>query len=158
MRKVLYLTVAFAALMLVVTGMKATPAAARSCDPCPAYTTANLNLRAAPSLSAPIYLVIPNGAEVGRATSGDTNGFAQVTYNGVTGWASTAYLRWPDAGMSTATTTANLNLRVGPSLTAPVILVIPVNSTVQLTGQGSGNYAYVIYNGTAGYAASAYLN
>ena len=153
-----FLTVAFAALMLAVTGSRATPADARSCDPCPAYTTANLNLRAAPSLSAQVYLVIPNGAEVGRATSGDANGFAQVTYNGVTGWASTAYLRWPDANMSTATTTANLNLRAAPSTTAKVILVIPAGSKVQLTGHGSGNYAYVIYNGTSGYAASAYLN
>ena len=154
----MFVTVAFAALMLLVTGTKATPADARSCDPCPAYTTANLNLRAAPNTSAKVLLVIPNGAEVGRATSGDTNGFAKVTYNGVTGWASTTYLRWPDAGMSTATTTAPLNLRVGPSTTAKVILVIPAGHTVQLTGQGSGSYAYVIYQGTSGYAASAYLN
>ena len=154
----MFLTVAFAALMLVVTGMKATPADARSCDPCPAYTTARLNLRAAPSTTAKVLLVIPNGAEVGRATSGDTNGFAKVTYNGTTGWASTAYLRWPAADANTATTTAALNLRAAPSTTAKVILVIPAGSKVTLTGQGSGSYAYVIYQGTSGYAASAYLN
>lgn len=154
-----FVTVAFAALMLLVTGMKATPADARSCDPCPANTTASLNLRAAPNTSAKILLVIPNGAEVGRSTlTPETNGFAKVTYNGVTGWASTAYLRWPDPSMSTATTTAAVNLRVGPSTTAKVILVIPAGRTVKLTGQGSGNYAYVEYQNNAGYVATAYLN
>jgi mannosyl-glycoprotein endo-beta-N-acetylglucosaminidase len=54
-------------------------------------TTANLNLRAEPSTSAKVLLVMPSGAKV-TALAGTASGWRQVSYNGVTGWASTAYL------------------------------------------------------------------
>jgi uncharacterized protein YraI len=62
--------------------------------PVPNYhtTTANLNLRAEPSTSAKILLVIPSGAKV-TPHGLITNGFAKVTYNGTVGWASNAYLK-----------------------------------------------------------------
>jgi uncharacterized protein YraI len=55
-------------------------------------TTANLNLRASPSVEASVLKVIPAGAQVAR---GDqvSNGFRAVTYAGVSGWASTTYLK-----------------------------------------------------------------
>jgi uncharacterized protein YraI len=61
--------------------------------PVPDYqtTTANLNLRAEPSLLAVVLLVIPAGSKVipnGEAA----NGFAKVRYNSTTGWASMDYL------------------------------------------------------------------
>jgi uncharacterized protein YraI len=54
--------------------------------------TANLNLRSGPSLEASVLKVIPNGSQVAR---GDevVNGFRAVTYAGVSGWASTAFLK-----------------------------------------------------------------
>ncbi|MGD9712469.1 MAG: SH3 domain-containing protein [Thermomicrobiales bacterium] len=54
--------------------------------------TANLNLRSGPSLSASVLKVIPGGAQVAR---GDevSNGFRAVTYAGVSGWASTSFLK-----------------------------------------------------------------
>lgn len=54
-------------------------------------TTANLNMRSGPSLSAAVLKVVPAGAQVAR---GDqvTNGFRAITYAGVSGWASTAFL------------------------------------------------------------------
>jgi uncharacterized protein YraI len=60
-------------------------------DPRYATATANLNLRARPSTSSQVLLVIPSGAKV-RLGAEFANGFRAVTYNGVTGWASTAYL------------------------------------------------------------------
>jgi len=54
-------------------------------------TTAPLRLRTAPSTTAAIILVIPQGAKVGSilAASGD---WRQVSYAGRTGWVSAAYL------------------------------------------------------------------
>jgi uncharacterized protein YgiM (DUF1202 family) len=62
-------------------------------NPVPATmtTTANVNLRAEPSTSAKILLVIPAGAKVVPNGSAAYN-FAQVTYNGVKGWVAMAYL------------------------------------------------------------------
>jgi uncharacterized protein YraI len=62
--------------------------------PVPTYqtTTANLNLREQPSTTSRILLVIPAGAKV--FPNGALNStFAQVTYNGVTGWVAIAYLK-----------------------------------------------------------------
>jgi len=62
--------------------------------PVPTYqtTTANLNLRAEPSSTAKVLLVIPAGAQV-RPNGAMSNGFAQVNYNGTVGWAAAAYLK-----------------------------------------------------------------
>lgn len=54
-------------------------------------TTDYLNLRAEPSTSARILLVMPSGAKV-TAQAGTAPGWRQVSYNGTTGWASTDYL------------------------------------------------------------------
>jgi uncharacterized protein YraI len=60
-------------------------------DPNMATTTAALNLRAEPSTSAKVILVMPSGAKV-VLKSGTANGWRQVMYNGKTGWAATQYL------------------------------------------------------------------
>ena len=54
-------------------------------------TTARLNLRAQPSTSAKVLLIMPEGSTV-QAGSGTAPGFRQVTFKGTTGWASTNYL------------------------------------------------------------------
>jgi uncharacterized protein YraI len=54
-------------------------------------TTADLNLRAEPSTSAAVHLVMPEGSTV-QAGAGWSNGFRQVTYQGILGWAHTSYL------------------------------------------------------------------
>jgi uncharacterized protein YraI len=55
-------------------------------------TTAALNLRSQPSLSGQVLKVIPYGATV-QASSEIQNGFRKVTYAGVTGWSSVAFLK-----------------------------------------------------------------
>jgi uncharacterized protein YraI len=54
-------------------------------------TTARLNLRALPSTSASVLLVMPAGATV-TAMSGKADGYRQVSYKGTVGWAATPYL------------------------------------------------------------------
>ena len=56
-----------------------------------AYTTDSLNLRAGPSTSNGVKLVIPSGATV-RLTGQERNGFASVRYSDTNGWASLDYL------------------------------------------------------------------
>ena len=53
--------------------------------------TANLNLRAEPNSGAQVKLLIPSGATV-KALAGVADGWREVSYNGVSGWAATAYL------------------------------------------------------------------
>jgi uncharacterized protein YraI len=54
-------------------------------------TTTDLNLRAEPSTSARVLTVMPKGAQV-RPSDQLANGFRQVTYGTLTGWAWDAYL------------------------------------------------------------------
>lgn len=60
-------------------------------DPNYATTTTALRLRAEPSLSAKVLLVMPSGARV-RLLDGGAGQFRKVSYNGTVGWAAYAYL------------------------------------------------------------------
>lgn len=60
-------------------------------EPGTAEATADLNLRAEPSTSARVLLVIPAGGVV-VPTDQITNGFRRVSYNGTTGWAFNQFL------------------------------------------------------------------
>lgn len=54
-------------------------------------TTTRLNLRAEPSLSSKILLVLPMGVAV-TGKDAWSNGFRLVSYRETLGWAATAYL------------------------------------------------------------------
>jgi uncharacterized protein YraI len=133
--------------------------AAQSCDPCPATATDDLNLRKGPNLGDAVLLVIPAGSTVLRAVSGDTNGYAPVTYGGVAGWAATAYLVGGgfDGGLAELTVTADLNLRAGPSLGDAVLRVMPAGSTVLRGDQVVNGFRLVTFQGTTGWAFEEYL-
>jgi uncharacterized protein YgiM (DUF1202 family) len=129
-----------------------------------ATTTVALNLRSAASLSAAVLLVMPRGASV-ETTGSTQNGFAQLTYQGTTGWASSQYLSdggsAPPPGEVIATTwvvDGALNLRSGPSLSSAILLVMPGGSEVGVTGSPQNGYTPVRYNGTNGYAYSQFLS
>jgi uncharacterized protein YraI len=64
-------------------------------DEGPAYftTTAAVNLRAQPSTSAKILLVVPAGKTVADYDLVMSNGFRGVDYNGTRGWIYDAYLK-----------------------------------------------------------------
>lgn len=134
-----------------------------------ARTTDDLNLRSGPSTADRVLLVMPSGARVtlnGRMS----NGFASVTYQGTTGWASTQYLSSgggsSDGGGSTdpgsgnagtAYTTTALNLRAGPSTSDRVLLVMPSGAAITLTGTSRNGFLGVSYNGTRGWASEQYI-
>ena len=152
----LLIAVALVAGLLVPAAARPDGVAARSCWPCPATTTADLNLRAGPSLADEVYLVIPAGAAVEwDPMQGEIAGFVAVTYDGVSGWAHRDYLRrYPGF----ATTTDGLNLRSDPSLDAGVILVMPAGSQVTTLGGQTNGFFLVEYGSTIGWAHGDYLS
>ncbi len=123
-----------------------------------AKTTTDLNLRASASTSAKILLVMPAGATVTLGAQ-SSNGFRQVTYNGVSGWAFAEYLSTSGGGQQpgTAKTTTSLNLRAQPSTSAKILLVMPAGATVSVTDELSNGFRKVAYNGTTGWAFNEYL-
>jgi uncharacterized protein YraI len=127
-----------------------------------AFTTVALNHRAGPSMGDPVARVLPQGAAV-EATGTVVDGYRYVYYGGQGGWAADQYLSWGVPGdgpydPAYATATANLNLRAGPSASDDVLRVIPSGATVRLDDGYANGYRRVTYGGTAGWAATAYLN
>ena len=127
------------------------------------YVTTAVNLREGPDLGARIILVVPAGASLFVHDQG-ASGFWSVSYNGVAGWVWAEYLvRGGSPGQTpydpnAATTTAALNLRAEPSLSARVLLVMPAGSRVGLGSGWANGFRQVTYNGTTGWAHTDYLN
>lgn len=128
-----------------------------------AVTTDSLNLRTGASTDHGIITVMPPGSSV-SLDGGSQNGFLSLTYNGNWGW---AHADWISTGGSSGTNTGvtgtttvidgPLNLRTGPSTGNSVITVMPYGASMSLTGEGSGDWVRVVYNGTSGWAHAAYL-
>lgn len=125
-----------------------------------AKTTASVNLRSGPSSSNQVLRVVPKGATV-QASNTYRNGFRYVIHNGLAGWVADQYLAWSPNGNPTGetfTTTARLNLRSEPNSGSKVKLVIPSGATVKALSGTANGWREVSYKGTAGWAATAYLN
>jgi uncharacterized protein YraI len=146
----------------VVAGgvVKAMPAGAEE------YTflkaTVNLNLREQPSTSAKVIVVIPKGAKVALVSGKAKNGFRHVSLKGATGWAYGDYLILADspegaAFFGTAKTTANVNLRHGPSTNDEVLEVVAKGTTVSVSDWVSGGFRYVEVDGYLGWISEQYL-
>jgi uncharacterized protein YraI len=124
-------------------------------------TTSALNLRAKPSTSAKILLVIPDGAVVEDLGTAQ-NGFSNVKYQGTAGWAYTDYLEStnPDANVSyigAYVTTSNVNFRTGPGTDYSVMWVVSKGTTVDATNQAFNGFRLVTIGGTNGWIYDAYL-
>src|SRR5215212_1019633 len=75
--------------MLVLAALNPTAGSAQSqsCTNCTLYAITELNLRQEPSLEGAVLRFIPAQAPVQRGSGAVTNGYAPVTYDGVSGWA-----------------------------------------------------------------------
>ncbi|MDQ2682492.1 MAG: SH3 domain-containing protein [Chloroflexota bacterium] len=124
-----------------------------------AVTTTAVNFRSGPSTSNTVLRVLAKGTRVETSLTVQ-NGFRYVVHNGLAGWVYDEFLAIegdsPPEG--TLVTTAALNLRAEPSLSAKVLTVMPSGARVTPTGQGSGQFAQVVYGNLTGWAATAYLN
>ena len=126
-----------------------------------AKTTTAVNLRSGPGAGYQVLRVVPAGGRV--STTGTVqNGYRYVTFEGLAGWIANQYLTWNLGGGTptgeTFTTTARLNLRAKPSSSATVLLIMPSGATVKALSGTADGFRQVSYNGTVGWAATAYLN
>ena len=140
-------------------------------DPGPSQGTTSvtetLNLRAAPNTTSAILAVMPAGATL-AITGTAQQGFLPVNYDGVAGWAYTAFLSTGGAvdtpaapapsGGGTATVNDDLNLRSGASLAAAVLTVMPTGADVTLLGGSENGFVAVRYGGIEGWAWAGYLS
>jgi uncharacterized protein YgiM (DUF1202 family) len=160
-------------LLLVALNPAAGSAQTQSCTNCTLYAITELNLRQQPSLDAAVLRFIPMGAPVHRTSGAVTNGYAPVTYDGVSGWAvalglvatpeevtaaavptttAPAPAPAPAASSETRVTLAPLMLRSSPAVDAEPVLVIPEGALLTLTREGAENgYVTADYNGATGW-------
>jgi uncharacterized protein YraI len=126
-----------------------------------AITTDALNLRSGAGTANGVLRVLPRGTRV-TLTGKSSNGFRAVAYRGYSGWVSAEYIRGGSAPTTatpggTAVTTDALNLRAGAGISHAVLAIMPVRSRVVLTGEVSGDFHAVSWNGRKGWASSSYL-
>ncbi|RND01810.1 SH3 domain-containing protein, partial [Lysinibacillus halotolerans] len=141
-------------------------------------TTANLNLRSTNSTAGKILLTIPNGSTITYiSTSGN---WYKVTYNGVTGWVSSDYVKVstnngtsptnPSTGSGSSNlppgqtinsmvvyTTNSLNLRTSNSTSSSSLGTIPANTKLTTAYKASNGWYKVSYNGKTGFVSGSYL-
>lgn len=135
-----------------------------------AHTTDSVNLRTGPSTDRAVILVIPDGASL-RITGSLRRSFYPVRYQGIKGWVHADFLATGSGGSSApsgeavtrprmlgrAHTMDSLNLRSGPGANQPVILVIPDNANLTITGSYRRGYYPVRYQGIKGWVSGDYL-
>ncbi|AQP43822.1 SH3 domain-containing protein [Tessaracoccus flavus] len=131
--------------------------------------TARVHVRSGPSTSSQSLTVLDKGDVL--PALGSEGSWTKVTFEGRTAYVFSAYLTGASSapssetsnGTSTGTagtvaTTANLNLRVGPSIRDRVSVVAPTGTRLTLTGSVSGEYAQVTYAGQTLWASTRYLS
>jgi uncharacterized protein YraI len=173
-RTVFRVLIAFSVMLLLVAfNPPAGSAQTQSCTNCTLYARTELNLRQGPSLDAAVLRFIPAGAPVHRTTGAESNGYAPVTYDGVSGWAvalglvatpeeidavaapvttAPAPASAPVASTETRVTLSPLMLRSGPAVDDEPILVIPEGARLTLTREGAENgYVTADYDGVTGW-------
>ena len=114
-------------------------------------TTTNLNMRSGPGTSHSIITEIPNGALVTVLST--TNGWDYIEYNGKKGYCNNKYLT---SATQQKKTTANLNMRKGPSTSYDKIATIPTGTVIDVLSTSNG-WSKVRYNGQEGYVSDNYL-
>ncbi|WP_411731806.1 SH3 domain-containing protein [Paeniglutamicibacter sp.] len=146
-----------------VQGAASTSVMVATALPAKVKTTANLNMRTGPSTAYRILLTIPQGTTV-TVTAQASTGWYKVSYAGHTGWVSNRYVSIvgssapaPSTLPATVRTTANLNLRTGPSTAYAILLTIPQGTTVKVLARASNGWYKVSYAGRTGWVSNAYV-
>lgn len=126
-------------------------------------TTTALNLRANPSTSAKILLVMPANAIVEYL--GETkSGFRKVAYQGTGGWAYADYLTVSNGGsddppviIGQGVTTTAVNFRSGPSTGHSIHRVLPKGTTIDISDTELYGFRFVKHNGQGGWLWDEYI-
>lgn len=118
-------------------------------------TTANLNMRSGPSTAYRILLTIPSGSTV-KVLDRASTGWYKVSYGGLSGWVSNAYVKVSTLPASVRTT-ASLNMRSGPSTAYRILATIPLGTTVKVLDRASTGWYKVSYAGITGWISNLYV-
>jgi uncharacterized protein YgiM (DUF1202 family) len=161
MRSTLIRAVLVVALALTTTiGLMSSMTATAST---PVTATTELNVRAKPSTSAKIVGALHRGQTV--KASSDSDGWTKITYKSKTAYVASRYVTGGDelpdgddvAQGQTSTTTAEVNLREGPSLTDDVITVLAEGTKVTQTGKTAKGWTEVQVGSQKGWVSTQYL-
>jgi uncharacterized protein YgiM (DUF1202 family) len=131
-------------------------------------TTSDLNFRTGPGTEYSIIHVIPNGTLV-DVTATEQNGFIKIVRQNQAGWVSRQYLAETVAAVApvapaapatsgTLYTTDYLNVRSAPAESASVVAVLSKGTAVSVTGQTSGRWTEIVYQGASRWVAGEYLS
>ncbi|WP_195782441.1 SH3 domain-containing protein [Priestia megaterium] len=120
-------------------------------------TTANLNIRSGPSTSNAIIATVKQGTQltvVGQAA----NGWLKVSYQGKTGYVSSDYVKKSVTSTTkTYVTTANLNIRSGPSTSNAIVATVKQGTQLTAAGEPANGWLKVSYQGKTGYVSTQYV-
>ena len=171
---------------LVQIEMRTEPAAAANFDESQllpdgmATLVESLNLRTGPGTSYDAIQVVDAGTEV-EATGEISGAYEKVKFGSNEGWVRSVYVdRGPEAAGdevrqeeilatvaqagrplvtsgTTMVTDAEIVLRQQPSATSSKLAVVPVNSTVTLTGKEDQGFLEAQFSGKTGWVASGYV-
>lgn len=133
----------------------------------PMVATTSVNVRPTPSTAKPRIGLLHRGDRI-QAT-GTSGGWTTVQYKGRTAYVASAYLRpagatrddvntTSGAAAGTAYTTANLNIRTGPSIRYRSVTVVPKGTALELTGTTQSGWSQVTWRGEKLWCASRYLS
>ncbi|MFC0187069.1 SH3 domain-containing protein [Fictibacillus aquaticus] len=126
-------------------------------------TATSLNVRKAPGTTSEWVGSVKQGATV--TVLAEKNGWAQINYKNIKGWASSSFLKKKShshpkpktSAAKTGTITASsLNVRSGPSTTASIVGSLKNGSTVTILVEKSG-WAKITSGSLSGWASSAYI-
>lgn len=132
-------------------------------------TTANLNMRTGPSTGYSRILTIPKAKKV-ESLAKAPSGWLQVRYGSKVGYVSSSYVKFvskdvaanvvsaiPNTGASyTCTTTANVNMRSGPTTGYKVLITVPKGKAVSYISTDKSGWYKVSYSGKTGYISNKY--
>lgn len=147
--------------VIQVQGAASTSVMVATALPSKVKTTANLHLRTGPSTAYRILVTIPQGTTVNVLAQAST-GWYKVSYAGYIGWVSNSYVSivsssTPSTLPATVRTTANLNLRTGPSTAYRILATIPQGTTVKVLARAANGWYKVGYAGLTGWVSNAYV-
>lgn len=131
-------------------------AAAPAAAPITSTTTAGLNVRSGPSLSAPVIGGLRSGTSV--TVLSVTNGWATIRYGAKTAYVWAEYLisdstsapapaPSPTAPADSRVTTAAVNVRRGPSTSSGILRTVPPGAVIATTGASANGFLQVRLNG-----------
>lgn len=126
--------------------------------------TTGVNLRSGPGLGYPVVGGLSTGQQI-TALSDSSDGWTPVDLYGRRVYVASRYVtgdttygqQKASTTAGTATTTANLNVRTGPSTSYAVVTTLGKGTTVTLTGTTSGNWTQIVRDGRTYWVSTTYL-